>query len=476
MITLRLIDYGTLVSISKMSSLDNIIKYLASISYEIYLIQYPVIFLFQDMEIPIYLKLFMMIVIILLISILLHFSLEKKDSFSIIRKIFFCIFLLFSIYGGVQFVTAKDYSKEMKELEAQLKVNEEMLLEKQKEYEEKLKEESADIDSIIEKYQNNEEALQEEVYQLPVVGIGDSVMLGAVSSLYEMFPNGYFDAKISRTAWVASGIIKDLSKRGILGNPVIINLGANGDCPDSCKREIMSLIGNREVFWLNVTNDKDVNVNAKLNAFAKNYSNLHIIDWASVTKGHPEYFVADGIHLTSIGCKVYTETIYQAIYQVYLDRLNEEKDAEIQLQEEEHRNKNTFYGNEVLLSIFDSLQGSYSDSKFVIDKDSDYEVLLQELQDDKDQHLLNNQLVFIYDRFMTEENYQEIVRLCDEQRIIIVLFDEMNLEYENDRVYVVPFYKELNEHEEYFLTDGIHLSDEGKKALVSSIQTIMNES
>ena len=81
----------------------------------------------------------------------------------------------------------------------------------------------------------------------------------------------------------------------------------------------MNTLSNKEVFWLNVTNDNEVHINANLSSFALNYPNLHIIDWANISKNHPEYFVADGIHLTTTGRVAYTKAIYDAIYEFYLN-------------------------------------------------------------------------------------------------------------------------------------------------------------
>ena len=129
------------------------------------------------------------------------------------------------------------------------------------------------------------------------MGIGDSIMLGAIDELQSKFPNGYFDAAVSRTAYVANGIIRDLSYSGLLGDPVVINLGANGDCDNATKDLIMSNLGNRKVFWLNVTNDYSVGVNANLNSYASRFNNLYVIDWNSISSGHPEYFIAeDGLY------------------------------------------------------------------------------------------------------------------------------------------------------------------------------------
>ena len=70
---------------------------------------------------------------------------------------------------------------------------------------------------------------------------------------------------------------------------------------------------------------------------------MHIIDWKSISRGHSEYFYADGIHLTPSGRKVYTDTIYEAVYNVYLDKVNAKKAEIIKQHEEEQNNKISFY-------------------------------------------------------------------------------------------------------------------------------------
>ena len=62
---------------------------------------------------------------------------------------------------------------------------------------------------FLNELENGESGIAELVNNLKVSGIGDSVMLGAAHDLYKKFPNGYFDAKISRSTWEASKIVND---------------------------------------------------------------------------------------------------------------------------------------------------------------------------------------------------------------------------------------------------------------------------
>ena len=63
----------------------------------------------------------------------------------------------------------------------------------------------------------DDEELNSTIMNLSVVGVGDSVMLGAAEELYDEFPKGYFDAKVSRSGWAAPGILQELKDKGMLG-------------------------------------------------------------------------------------------------------------------------------------------------------------------------------------------------------------------------------------------------------------------
>ena len=161
------------------------------------------------------------------------------------------------------------------------------------------------------------------VQSLHVVGIGDSVMLGAVNTLYATFPNGYFDGKVSRQIIHAYDIITNLKSMGALGDPIIINLGANSYYNDDYKKAVIDMVDGREVFWLTVTDDYKVNINTSLRNLGEQIPNLHIIDWEAISAGHPEYFAPDGLHLTPQGQVAYTNAIYSALCSFYLQKYPE---------------------------------------------------------------------------------------------------------------------------------------------------------
>ena len=424
LISFKLIDYGTIVIKNNLSIFNKIIKYAAQISYEIYLFQYPLIFLFQYINIDSFLKIPIIIILTIILSYILNFSINfnKDKKLNIPKYIMSIIISCVSLYGIYQYVLAQDHTLEMKTLEEQLVQNEKEILEKQKEYESKLQQEENDWNLILENLENGESELNDVVSNLQIVGIGDSVMLGATPNLYKEFPNSYFDAEISRSAWVVNTIVQNLKNKNMLGEIVIFNLGANGDCSEACKIKIIENCEDREVFWLTVTNDDSVHVNDKLLNLASKYDNLHIIDWNSISKGHTEYFVADGIHLTESGRKAYTTAIYDSIYELYLEKYNNKKDEIINEHDEQIKSKISFYGNDILLNAFDYLQTDFGDSKFVINKDFNYETLKEEIEKSIQDNTLTYKIVFAFDNTtnLSLAEYEELIKLCLDHEIYII--------------------------------------------------------
>lgn len=467
LISCRMIEYGIVDNKSKLSILDKCIKWISGISYEIYLVQYPVIFLLQYANINWYLKIGIVIVSTVLISWLLNFVTKfKEQKTKKLRYVLGSIVLIISLYGCFKYIVAIDHTEEMKALEDQLAQNQEMLQKKQETYKEKLEQEQTAYLESLSNLENLEEELNEVVTDLSIVGVGDSVMLGAVTNLYEQFPNGYFDAQISRTAYVAHGILTDLKNNGLLGDPIVFNLGANGDCSLECKKQIIELCEDRDIFWLTVTNDRDVNVNGELKQLSDMYDNVHIIDWETVSKAHYEYFISDGIHLTPKGRKVYTQTIYDSIYNTYLGKYTKQKEELIKEYEEKQKSKITFFGNDILLNIFNNIENDYIDNKFIIDKEFNFESIKTKLEEEINSKSLNYNVVFAFDSIanLSVEEYKILIELCKDRNVYVLKINNKILDLDSE-VTIIDFYNELQNHKEYLMLDNIHLTEEGNNAL-----------
>ena len=481
LIAVRLIDYGTLYPKDELNIFDKIIKSLSKVTYEIYLIQYPVIFLFQDLEMNSVVRIMLVIIITIILSYLLHFALnykknsEGKVKFLIIKIITLVLIGSCSIFGIYKYIIAKDHTKEMQELEEQLNRNEEMMAQKQEEYEANLKEEEEKWNDVLADLENGEEKIEDLVRNMPIVAVGDSVMLGGMESIYKQFPKGYVDAKVSRADCEVPNILRNLKDKGKLGDVVVLGLGTNGSCGEGTRKEIMSILSCKKVFWLTVTNDREVHINSKLVSLTENDSNAYLIDWYTISKGHRDYFVADGIHLTGKGRQVYSQTIYDAIYKVYLDEFNDKKNGIIDEHEKELKEKITLYGNDIIINTFDNLKEKFSKTEFKLDKNYKFEKLYNEVKNSVDANTLNHRVVFAFDSQaeLTNNNYLELISLLQGYDVY-VLSSDTKLEINNSNVTVIDFYSELSTHPNYIMADRIHLTNNGNLALTVLLDETIN--
>ena len=314
-ISIRLIEY----SINGINKNNKLVEFLSRESYGIYLVQYPVIFFLQNMPSVDVIKIPLIIIITFAMSLILN--LLTKNNSKLIAKII-CIIVI--IIGGFLLLTQKDYSEEMNDLQnvlnenskANEKQNNDFLNSKNEVKEESVKEVSATKEDI----EKEKKKIAQTVKQLPIIGVGDSVLLGVSNKLRKIFPNGYFDGKVSRTIVGGKEVLQKLKNQGKLSNTLVLALANNGDYSDSKNRNLMKLVGDREVYWVNAVGADDPKFNSRFKKFASDYPNIHIVEWDVVSKGHPEYFYADGIHIKGDGIGAYANTIYEAIYNNYLEK------------------------------------------------------------------------------------------------------------------------------------------------------------
>ncbi|MDQ3930480.1 MAG: acetyltransferase, partial [Chloroflexota bacterium] len=147
-----------------------------------------------------------------------------------------------------------------------------------------------------------------------VTAVGDSAMLGAVYTLRREIPNlTTIDARGSRQAPEAIGVLRQLRATGELGDVVVVHIGNNGVFTPGEFDEMMRVLrGVHEVLIVNVTipdGHSWVPNNKVLAAGVRRYPNRAVlVDWYGASLGHPEYFW-DGIHLTPQGARAYAHLI-----------------------------------------------------------------------------------------------------------------------------------------------------------------------
>ena len=454
-ITLRMIDH----SITKKDKVNKIIKGISDISYEIYLVQYPVIYIFQNININIYLKVPIIIIITIIISYIINkmVNINKKSNRNIFLILIYAVVTGLTLFGTYKFIITKDNTKEMNKLKRDLVDNKKMMKEKQKAYLESKKKEEDEWNNLLHDLDNNGEALKEKVRNMHIVGVGDSIMELALKDLYEVFPNGYFDAVENRTARQTNPILEDLNSKGVLGDVVVFSIGTNGEFYDSYTEPIMNTLGDRTVFWINATNADYPTFNGQLDELASRHSNIHIIDWVSVANAHPEYLISDKVHPTVRGCKVYADFIYESIYNEFLKELTTQKEQKIKEHEAEENKKITFIGNDLLTGLYNDLDNIYSDSEFII-VDNNYKSLNKELN--------------------KETNHNIVILLDNELKLTKKQLEDLSNKHKDKVLYIVDLNKNYNikkdnikiiKYNNYKTSDGIHLNKTSNKELLKLI-------
>jgi hypothetical protein len=152
-----------------------------------------------------------------------------------------------------------------------------------------------------------------------VTAVGDSAMLGAVYVLQREIPNlAIIDARGSRQAPEAIGVLRQLRVADKLGDVVIVHIGDNGVFTARQFDEMMRVLaGVRKVLVVNVTIPDGYrwapNNEVLADGVRRYPKRAVLVDWYGASAGHPEYFW-DGIHLTPQGARAYAGLIV-AVYE-----------------------------------------------------------------------------------------------------------------------------------------------------------------
>lgn len=144
---------------------------------------------------------------------------------------------------------------------------------------------------------------------------GDSVILGIKSVLANAHPVSLVNARVGRQAdELLTEIVRDLPNAPT--GPVVLNLGNNNALSEDQVVAILdALKGQSKVVLVNTAVPRpwrDGN-NELISRVSARYSNVRVVDWASLSDGHPEYFAPDGVHLVPSGVAVYVAEISKYI-------------------------------------------------------------------------------------------------------------------------------------------------------------------
>ena len=144
-----------------------------------------------------------------------------------------------------------------------------------------------------------------------LTAIGDSVMLGAAPALEAVIGRIGIDAATSRHVAPAIDLLGTYVSQGLLGDTVILHIGNNGAISKAHFSDIMAVLGDRTVLFVNLRVPRDWQDwnNSVLREGVAKHQNAYLVDWHSASAGKRGIFYPDGYHLNPEGATFYAETV-----------------------------------------------------------------------------------------------------------------------------------------------------------------------
>ena len=139
---------------------------------------------------------------------------------------------------------------------------------------------------------------------------GDSVILGIRFELDNRQPIGLINARVGRQATELLDVITH-DKTNMSNATIVLNLGNNNKLTEEQVAAIFEEIKDQpRIVVVNTAVPRawrDDN-NALIAQYASTYG-AYLVDWASISQGHAEYFGPDGVHLVPAGVRAYVDAI-----------------------------------------------------------------------------------------------------------------------------------------------------------------------
>jgi hypothetical protein len=144
---------------------------------------------------------------------------------------------------------------------------------------------------------------------------GDSVILGIRYELGDLRTIGLINARVGRQAPELLEVLKR-DKLSVGDAPIIFNLGNNNALTRTQVAEVFAEVANQsQIIVVNTAVPRpwrDAN-NALIAEYAAANPRARVVDWATISQNHPEYFAPDGVHLRLAGIKVYVAAILETL-------------------------------------------------------------------------------------------------------------------------------------------------------------------
>jgi hypothetical protein len=151
---------------------------------------------------------------------------------------------------------------------------------------------------------------------IPVLAVGDSVMVDARSGLARLFgPKLTLNAAVGRQPDEITSLLHDYAADGKLPDNVVLQMGNNGPVySDDLEKLHAALHGVPHVYLVNVEVPRSWQgeVNTALSEAADDWGQAQLVDWHAVAASHGG-ITTDGIHLTEKGIELYSRLLASSV-------------------------------------------------------------------------------------------------------------------------------------------------------------------
>jgi len=150
-----------------------------------------------------------------------------------------------------------------------------------------------------------------------VTAVGDSVIIDIQPNLEADIPGVSVDGLVSRQFESGIAVVQADRAAGTLGSVLVIELGTNGTVTsDNVDAMMQAAAGVKRVVFVNVDVPRswEASDNAVLAAGVARYPGAAVLaDWYSLSSPHPEWFMADQVHLNPTGASAMATLIAQNV-------------------------------------------------------------------------------------------------------------------------------------------------------------------
>ncbi len=305
-----------------------------------------------------------------------------------------------------------------------------------------------------------------------VVLIGDSVSLSAADDFNEAFPYGLIDSKISRQPQAAMEVLQGYLDQGVVGDNVVISIGTNSHLYREGIDEFHNMVGDRQLWFITLRSPEidDIGSNEEMFNAAKEYNNVHVIDWFTASEGHDEYMEPDGTHINAEGCKAFVDLIVSTMNYEVPNRENTTYDA-------------VMMGNGVTISCLDSLAQAWPGAALDCAGGRSPQMVIDAINGYVKDGTLGGPVIVALDA-AAPTSKDDMARMADvasghDLYLVNVRApfgwvqqtndDAAALANERGNVHVVDWYGASAGHDDYLADDGIQLTDAGRAAYVRTL-------